>query len=243
MPIQVSKAILTVADIALTYTIKRSKRRRRTLTLSLHPHEGLIVLTPWRTRDQEVHTFLETNQEWILSKMKGFTPLPRYELSHAESLFFAGMPCSLHIGESKRSKVTYEDHKLSVAVKPYDNADDHKKMVYQQVKKFCYRSGYDFLCDRLDFWKEKLGVHYHSMKITDPKHRWGSCDTKNIIRLNWRIMLTPLDLIDYLMVHELCHVKFKNHSKDYWAFVASVMPDHRERRQLLHRDPAGFLRY
>jgi predicted metal-dependent hydrolase len=237
-----SKSVFLVDKTEIPYSIKRTKRRRRTLTLALHPYQGLIISAPWRTQDKEIHSFLLNNQEWIASRMEGFEPLKTYNLEHTEDLFFAGLPCSLELGKAKRSSVIYDNHTLCILTKPHKTPDEHKKNVYQQLKKYCSRVGHPFLQERLSHWEEKIGVNYHSLKITDPKHRWGSCDTKNIIRLNWRIMLTPLDLIDYLMVHELCHVRHKNHSKDYWDLVGSVMPDHRERRKQLHRHPAGFLR-
>lgn len=237
----ISRSTFSIDELSFEYTVKRTKRRRKTLSLSLHPHEGLVLLIPWWTHERDIHSFLSTHCSWIISRMKGFKPLPRYELTEGEPLFFEGQPTFLEVAEGPRlSKSSYEDGRLQIRIKPSE-PELRTEAVYAQLKKFCYKKGHVFLSERLDYWKQKLGVEYHSLKITNPKRRWGSCDGKNIIRLNWRIMLTPLDLIDYLLVHELCHVKHKNHSREYWAFVASVMPDHADRRKQLHKHPAGFL--
>jgi predicted metal-dependent hydrolase len=88
---------------------------------------------------------------------------------------------------------------------------------------------------RMEYWAGKLGVNYRQMIISDPRTLWGTCNSKNIIRLNWRLILAPLPLLDYVVAHELCHVTHKNHAPAFWGFLATVMPDYKERRQHLRR--------
>lgn len=86
---------------------------------------------------------------------------------------------------------------------------------------------------RMDFWAQHLGVRYRRLSITNAGRRWGSCSVKNDIRLNWRLIMAPLPILDYVVVHELCHVRHKNHGPHFWAQVASVMADYKARRRAL----------
>ena len=81
-----------------------------------------------------------------------------------------------------------------------------------------------------------MGVTPAGVKITSARTRFGSCSGKNSLCFSWRLMLYPPQAIDYVVVHEMAHIRHHNHSKDFWAFVASVMPDYRERQALLHPD-------
>ena len=88
---------------------------------------------------------------------------------------------------------------------------------------------------RLDFWAQRLRVDYKRFVLSNPKRRWGSCSCDNVIRLNWRLMLAPLPVVDYVVAHELCHVRHKNHSVRFWSALAEGMPDYKDRRKQLRR--------
>jgi len=94
---------------------------------------------------------------------------------------------------------------------------------------------------RMDVWAARLGVRYQKLVIANAEHRWGSCNAQNVIRLNWRLIMAPLPIIDYVVVHELCHVRHKNHGAGFWGQVASVMPDYQARRKRLRFIGGGLV--
>jgi predicted metal-dependent hydrolase len=94
---------------------------------------------------------------------------------------------------------------------------------------------------RMEFWTQKLGVSCRQMIVTSPRSRWGSCNAKNVIRLNWHLVMAPLPLIDYVVAHELCHITHKNHARGFWNMLAAVMPDYRERRKRLRHLGRGLV--
>lgn len=89
---------------------------------------------------------------------------------------------------------------------------------------------------RVAYYAPLMGVTPTGVKITSARTRFGSCSGKNSLCFSWRVMLYPPEAVDYVVVHELAHIRHHNHSGDFWAFVASVMPDYRHRRSLLHPD-------
>lgn len=91
----------------------------------------------------------------------------------------------------------------------------------------------DYISQRTAFYASRTGGHYSSISIRSQKTRWGSCSSRGTLSFNWRLILAPPVILDYVVVHELCHLQHMNHSADFWNAVAEVMPDYRIRRKWL----------
>ena len=87
------------------------------------------------------------------------------------------------------------------------------------------------LPERVEAWHAKAGVPMPRIKVVSQAKRWGSCDHAGTIRLNWRIIQAPMRLVDYVVVHELVHLRHRGHGRDYWQAVGRVMPDYERRRR------------
>jgi predicted metal-dependent hydrolase len=85
----------------------------------------------------------------------------------------------------------------------------------------------------VEYYIELTGGHYSSIRIGDQKTRWGSCSSNGTLSFSWRLMLAPPRVLDYVVIHELCHLTYMNHSREFWAKVASIDPDYREHRKWL----------
>ena len=89
--------------------------------------------------------------------------------------------------------------------------------------------------ERLGYWSERYGFEAIRLIINAQKKRWGSFSPDNSVRINWKVMIAPQSLVDYVLGHELAHVEHKNRSDDFWKLLGSVMPDYDRRRQELRR--------
>ena len=96
------------------------------------------------------------------------------------------------------------------------------------------------LPERVAAWRPKAGVPMPRVIVSDQQKRWGSCDRNGTIRLNWRIIQAPMRLVDYVVVHELVHLRHRGHGRDYWQAVGRVMPDSERRREDLRRRGVGL---
>ncbi|TET07215.1 MAG: M48 family peptidase [Candidatus Atribacteria bacterium] len=88
---------------------------------------------------------------------------------------------------------------------------------------------------RVNFYIPKIEEELNQVKIKEQKKRWGSCTAKGNIYFNWRTIMAPSNVIDYIVVHELCHLAYSNHSKKFWDKVESILPDYKERRKWLKK--------
>ena len=86
---------------------------------------------------------------------------------------------------------------------------------------------------KVAFWAERMGVQPTRVTVTSARTRFGSCSPKNALSFSWRLMGYPEEAVDYVVVHELAHIRFHDHSPAFYGFIASVMPDHKQRREML----------
>lgn len=91
----------------------------------------------------------------------------------------------------------------------------------------------EYIPKRVEYYNEFTGGTYHKITIRDQKTRWGSCSSNGTLSFNYRLMLAPPRVLDYVVVHELCHLTHMNHSTDFWNMVASILPDYKEYRKWL----------
>ncbi len=100
-------------------------------------------------------------------------------------------------------------------------------------KRWYYENGEKKLNDRLSIYTPKMNVVPSKVKLKDQKMRWGTCTPDGSIYLNWRIIMSPIPIVDYLLVHELAHLRYPDHSKNYWKFVQSIIPNYEQRKEWL----------
>ena len=110
----------------------------------------------------------------------------------------------------------------------YDISDDEKNKLINLAK--------EYLPGRVDYYSRLMNVKPTGIKITSAKKRFGSCSGKNSICFSYYLMLYPKEAVDYVVVHELAHIRHHNHSKDFYNFVSEFMPDYKEREKLLKTD-------
>jgi predicted metal-dependent hydrolase len=222
------------------YTVCRSARRRRTLALQIQQEGGIRVLAPERLSLKTIESFLRKRAGWIHRKLETRRQQrPRTQEDNIRDGGFAtyrGAACLLRVTQSQngRSGCAYTNGVIEIAVfgqglSPAELGEEARLELRLWYKKQARRE----FQERVDHWAAKLGARPNRLIVTSPERRWGSCNARNVIRLNWRLILMPPPLLDYVVAHELCHVAHKNHARAYWRMLESVMPDCKQRRKQL----------
>lgn len=224
----------------IAYTVHKSARRRRTISLSFEAEKGLRVLAPIRTKPETIHRLLHDRLTWIerrAAALAGFEPLlPEKEFADGAAIPFLGKKIQVQAMIGKPA-FALEGDELRVSVK-----SDAPTLLRKQVLEWYKAEARKVIFPRLEEWAEKIGVKYRNVYLSNARRLWGSCSARNDIRINWRIIMAPLPVLDCLLVHELCHVIHKNHSHRFWRLMDKHLPDHRACRQQMRLLEGELLR-
>ncbi len=234
-----------IDDTRVAYTVQRSARRRRTIALYVDSG-GVRVLAPARTGLAALQALLRERTGWIARRLAWLRLQRPAEtarpLIHDDAAFFQGesLPVRVTRDPARPSGCVLDQGTITMNVAlPEIAGEALREEVRLELLLWYKRQARRVFRERLDHWEERLGVTYRRVIVASPTRRWGSCNARNDIRLNWRLMLAPPDLLDYVAAHELCHVLHKDHSRRFWDCLNRVMPDCKARRQRLRSWECG----
>lgn len=222
---------ITLTDRIVPYTIKR--RRRRSLSLTID-HRGLRVLGPMRTTLREVEQLILTHEDWILKKLDEWREERfhrAWTIQDGEALPYLGstLPIQTRQHTLHKPQLTLEEHTLILTTHDPADADRNHRALVLWLRERAFHC----FAERVALYAAQLGVPMPPLALTQAKTRWGSCNSRGQIRLNWRLIHLPLPLIDYVVAHELAHLREMNHSPRFWAVVESLYPDWRAAKRAL----------
>ena len=112
-------------------------------------------------------------------------------------------------------------------------AQKHKKVITEEMRREGMEKALKIFPERVEYYARLMGITYGRITIREQKTRWGSCSGKGNLNFNWKLTLMPMEILDYVVVHELAHRKEMNHSQKFWKIVEQVLPDYQERRRRL----------
>jgi predicted metal-dependent hydrolase len=219
---------VAIADRIVPYRLRRS--RRRTLSLSID-QRGLTVGAPMRETLAAIEAFIRKNEGWVARKLDAWRASRRAERFHVEEgvrLPVLGGMLEIRLASGGGYAVWEEPFPSSVTL--YLRAPSEAERI---LEKALHERARSIFAERLTFYAEKLGVKVPPFSISNARTRWGSCNLKTGIRLNGRLLHFPLRLVDYVVVHELAHLREMNHGQRFWAIVGGALPDWRARRSEL----------
>lgn len=219
---------IALAGGVVEYRI-RASTRRRTLGLALHPDGTLTVSAPHTLPLKVIREFVASQRGWIDTRRRRLAarrgaPM-RFETGAALPLL--GGELRLHIEPGGgRGRCRRDGERLHVRVPDAGAAHAAVEAWYRRQAQAHFRA-------RVAHFAPHIGRAPNAIQVRAQRTRWGSCSARGVISLNWRLLQLPAALLDYVVVHELCHLRVPNHSPRFWAEVARVLPDWRERRRAL----------
>jgi predicted metal-dependent hydrolase len=206
----------------LHYHLER--RQRRTVGLKI-TQTGLVIHAPKRISQLQLEDIIKQKADWVLRKLASVTAnkIPEIQWQHGEQLLFLGNPLTLTIEHNARSKAAeYEPGVLQLAMPNHD-----EMLIARKVVQWYKKQAITDFTRRLEIFSSKLDVKFTSLTLSNAASRWGSCNSKKEIRLNWRLLQAPPHIINYVVCHELAHIKEMNHSAKFWATVSGIFPDYK----------------
>ena len=216
--------ILTLANgETISYLLEH--RQRRTVGLKITA-DGLVVHAPKRIFAFQLNQILQEKSAWILSKLQArvANQVGLIQWQDGENLLYLGQDIQLNIAQNANNKaLIFDANKLVMATPTPDN---HKLIQRKVIQWYQKQAGLDF-GRRLEILAAKLGVSTPPLTLSNARSRWGSCNSRGEVRLNWRLLQAPPHIINYVICHELAHLKQMNHSAKFWAVVEQLYPNYK----------------
>lgn len=231
---------LRVGQTSITYTVTRSKAasRRRILVTP----DKVELITPAASTDEDNAAFMHHKRRWIFDE----TEKMKERLSRRNTIarFVTG------------AKIPYRGRQMRLRIETTDdtlvNVQYRNGFIIAVPIKTPKRSRDALIEDALRLWLKKqlrgdveaFTTHYaqahelrpRGLRIKAQKHLWGSCGQDRIVNLNWHLIFAPKSVLEYAVVHELCHLRHRNHDKAFWSLVGSILPDYEARKTWLERN-------
>lgn len=209
----------------MEYTIRRSARARH-IRITISAHDGVVVTFPARMRRYvNPDDFLREKQEWVLHHLSKLNPTTRpAELTSGSRVSIYGREYTVSILNCsvRRPEIELAGSELRVAL-PMDYSGEVK----DAVKEWIRRQAAPVIQREAEELAEEIGVKYRRLTIRDQRTKWGSCSRTGNLSFNWRLILFPPDVLRYVVIHELCHLRQFNHSPRFWQLVERFDPDFR----------------
>jgi len=199
---------------------------RRTAALHIVGTE-LQVRVPQHLGDERVAAILQQKRPWIRSKVAELRRVPSYrprELVSGESFPYLGRNYRLKLQEGPRVGVCLSGGYLRATVRPTDQGAQREARIQQYLQSWYRARALERLQEKAERYARQIGVSPTAVSVRNFKARWGSCDSTGRLLFNWHIIKAPHSVIDYVVIHELCHLIHPNHSKDFWRLVTRHDP-------------------
>ncbi len=209
----------------MEYNLIRS--RRRTLAIHITKDGELEVRAPLKLSVKVIEDFILKKQDWIekqVTRVRNNAVIQK-AFTEGEEFLYLGESYILEFSDILKSTVELHG-KLYIAPK---HSHHVQKVLYSWYKK----EALQVITDRVEQYSAATGLQVKAIRLSNAKQRWGSCSPKGYVNFSWRLIMAPLEIIDYVVVHELVHLKHHDHSKAFWHKVESIIPDYKSRRKWL----------
>lgn len=220
----------------IEYTVVRSKRRHKTVEITLDPRDGVLVAAPLETPSERVRNVVARRADWIVRTQRERPPEPRPKrFVSGESLPYMGRQARLFVipADVRVVSVSFRHWSFAATVPAHLAEPERRAALERAVIRWYRQRAAERLPARVRYWASRAGVAPADVLIRAQRERWGSCSPDGTLRFNWRIVMAPPPLIDYVVAHELVHVHFRTHSAAFWAELQRLMPDCQLRRARL----------
>ena len=232
----VERGMVRFGDTSIEYEVRRSQRRKKTVQVTVDGG-GVQVAAPTATPDSELQAIVRKRAPWILKHAHedALRAVPKRFVS-GKTLPYLGRNVRLIVeaADIRTPEVRFDHWRFRVSI-PHNLEGEVRYQRVRLVVVDWYRTrAAARLRSGVQRWWLRLGNGGEpQILIRDQRQRWGSCAPDGTLRFNWRVMMLAPSLVEYVMVHELAHLRIKNHSQDFWRLLVSILPDAEHRRRRL----------
>lgn len=216
-------------------TVKRSKRK--TASIYIERDGSLSVFVPENTTEQEINAILKANEYKIFQYQAKRTLLNENAVKREP----VNGQSYLYLGRNYYLQYSNEVDKIEFKGRYFYAPEGANAKLNELFKDFYRRRGKTFIQPRVKKYAAMMGLNVEEIMVLELKNRWASCSLKNVkVNFHWKVMMAPVTVIDYLIVHELTHFIYARHNADFWNNIDKVLPDYQKQVAWLKQNGASL---
>lgn len=233
----------------LQYQLRRSERAKKTRIVV--SETKIEVVAPMKVSEQRIKHFVDMQRDWIETALKRVQQRAQTIHALAPVNYVDGVtvpyhgqqiPLTLKTTSARYPKVQLLPEQQFLVYLPHSQTEISSDNIKLALENWMKQQARLQAQSYINHHSQRYQLHPRSLRIKTQKSRWGSCGPRNDINLNWLLVVAPPVVMEYVVVHELCHIQHKNHSQDFWQLVAAHMPDYQQHRHWLKQHGASLMR-
>ncbi len=202
------------------------RSKRKTMSIQVYRDQRILIRAPLRCKESDILGFLDKNRNWVESKLhdsRKYPGLTESNYSDGGTLWLLGKPLPITVIQHDLNRIVHQGKQLMV----YQTVVTDIKKTARMISKWKRDYAAGIFQNRLSSWYEKFpdDLKEYKLRLRKMKRQWGNCNHLGVITINSQLVRYPLDCIDYVLVHELVHLKYLHHGKAFYQLLETVMPD------------------
>lgn len=210
-------------------------RNRKTLEIGIKPPDNIKIVAPKYTSEEDILRVVRSKARWITGKLFEFKDVKyrrrEKEYINGESFMYLGRNYSLTIRINKKL------HKPIVRLYQgkfiVETPGNNQALLKNAMESWYRKKTLEKVTEKIEYYTPYFNVKPNLIKVKEQKKRWASCSSNRNLMFNWRCSMAPSNVLDYIIVHEMCHMIHLNHSRKFWDLLERIMPDYKDRKEWL----------
>ncbi len=213
-------------------------RKRKTLSIEVEAPGYITVIAPEGAAEEKILKTVKSKSKWIVQKLFEIREMEyrrnNKQYVNGESFIYMGRNYSLQIVLDEN--ITLAEAKLIRGkLYVYTHSND-EEVVRRAIENWYKDKAKEKIQERIKYYQHYFDIKPVRVKVKEQKKRWGSCTANKELLFNWKCIMAPSPVLDYIVVHEMCHLAYMNHSKEFWQMVKRVLPDYESRKAWLRNN-------
>ena len=220
----------------IAYTINKAKIKNIYITIE---NGEVVIKAPWYTTRNQIQEVVESKRDWIMKKLEEYNVSPRkakeYEEGEKFQILGESYYLNIYYKDINNAILNVENEKIEIILPLSYAEEDNTEQIKKMIDKMYYMIAEKEVESAMEKTRKMVGLAPEEYKIKKIKYAWGTCSSRKVITINQNLMMYSRKAIEYVVLHEICHLKYMNHSKKFWEMVESYMPDYKEAEKELKK--------
>lgn len=220
----------------IAYTINKAKIKNIYITIE---NGEVVIKAPWYTTRNQIQEVVESKRDWIMKKLEEYNVSPRkakeYEDGEKFQILGESYYLNIYYKDINNAILNVENEKIEIILPLSYAEEDNTEQIKKMIDKMYYMIAEKEVESAMEKTRKMVGLAPEEYKTKKIKYAWGTCSSRKVITINQNLMMYSRKAIEYVVLHEICHLKYMNHSKKFWEMVESYMPDYKEAEKELKK--------